>query len=246
MNKIAILGCGNMGGAIARGLAAQKEYNIIVTSKSGSKAQAIAEAHDSVQATSDNRQAVRQADVVIVAVKPWLVQEVLDDVEELLPGKTVISVAAGVTDERIMVYAMPNIAVEFQQGMTFIQRTENTEAVNVAKEIFSRIGSTKVVEPSQMQAGMMLSGCGIAYVMRMVRAMMQGGTEMGFRPGDACDIATQTLQGAAAVLQNTKMHPEAAIDCVTTPGGYTIKGLNELDHAGFTSAVIRALKAGLK
>ncbi len=246
MANIAILGCGNMGGAIARGLAALQKDNIIATSKSGSKAQAIAAMHPNVQAANDNRQAVKQADVVIVAVKPWMVQEVLDDVEDLLPGKTVISVAADVTDERIMVYAMPNIAVEFMQGMTFIQRTDNIEAVEIAKDIFGHIGSTMVIEPSQMQAGMMLSGCGIAYVMRMVRAMMQGGTEMGFRPDDACDIATQTLQGAAAVLQNTKMHPEAAIDRVTTPGGYTIKGLNELDHAGFTSAVIRALKAGLK
>ncbi len=244
--KIAILGCGNMGGAIARGLSAQTKYNIIVTSRSGSKAESIAAECPGVVAMRVNRNAVQEADVVIVAVKPWLVQEVLDGIEDLLPGKTVISVAAGVKDERIAVYAMPNIAVEFGKGMTFIQRAENDEAVRTAEKIFGHVGRAMVVEPSQMQAGMMLSGCGIAYVLRMVRAMMQGGTEMGFRPDDARDIALQTMQGAAAVLEGTGVHPEQAIDRVTTPGGYTIKGLNALDHAGFTSAVIRALKAGLE
>ncbi len=246
MIKVAILGCGNMGGAIARGLSAQKEYDIIVTSKSGSKAADIAATFPNVVAATDNRKAVQEAEVLIVAVKPWLVQEVLDDIEDLLPGKTVISVAAGVADPRIMVYAMPNIAVEFQQGMTFIQRSENIEALHTAEVLFGHIGCAMVVEPAQMQAGMMLSGCGIAYVLRMVRAMMQGGTEMGFRSEDARNIAIQTMQGATAVLEATGLHPEQAIDRVTTPGGYTIKGLNALDHTGFTSAVIRALKAGLE
>ena len=97
-----------------------------------------------------------------------------------------------------------------------------------------------------MGAGMMMAGCGIAYVMRFLRAMMEGGVEMGFYPNEAKEIGMQTMQGAVSLLRETGLHPEAAIDKVTTPGGITIKGLNELDHAAFNSAVIRCLKAGLK
>ena len=93
---------------------------------------------------------------------------------------------------------------------------------------------------------MMLAGCGIAYVMRFLHAMMEGGVEMGFYPDEAKAIAMQTMQGAVTLLHETGLHPEAAIDKVTTPGGVTIKGLNELEHAKFNSAVIRCLKAGLK
>jgi pyrroline-5-carboxylate reductase len=93
---------------------------------------------------------------------------------------------------------------------------------------------------------MMMAGCGIAYVMRYLRVMMEGGVEMGFYPADALKISMQTMRGAVTLLEETGLHPEAAIDKVTTPGGFTIKGLNELDHAGFNSAVIRSLKAGLK
>ena len=91
----------------------------------------------------------------------------------------------------------------------------------------------------------MLSGCGIAYVMRFIHAMMEGGVEMGLYPKEAQEIAMQTMKGAVAVLEGRNMHPAVGIDKVTTPGGLTIRGLNELEHAGFNSAVIRCLKAGI-
>ena len=108
------------------------------------------------------------------------------------------------------------------------------------RRLFSLVGAVKVCEERLIAAGMMMAGCGIAYVMRFIRAMMEGGVEMGFYPKDAQDIAMQTMKGAVTLLA------EAAIDKVTTPGGVTIKGLNELDHASFNSAVIRCLKAGMK
>lgn len=246
MENIAILGCGNMGGAIAHGLARHGRYNIFVTSKSGAKAAELATTYQTVVAAADNRDAVKQSKTIIVAVKPWMVEEVLNDIEEFLPGKTVISVAAGVRDARIQAYVMPNIAAEYGESMTFIENCETKEAQKVAQNIFSTIGKVIVVTAQQMQAGMMLAGCGIAYVMRMVRGMMQAGCELGLRPNEAKEIAIQTMKGAATLLQETGLHPEAAIDKVTTPGGFTIKGLNELDHAGFTSAIIRAMKAGVK
>ena len=112
--------------------------------------------------------------------------------------------------------------------------------------LFSLVGKTMVCEERLISSGMMMAGCGIAYVMRFIRAMMEGGVEMGFYPKDAKEIALQTMLGAVTLLNETGLHPEAAIDKVTTPGGVTIKGLNELDHAAFSSAVIRCLKAGLK
>ncbi len=243
--KIVIIGCGNMGGAIARGLASCEDLQIAVTSHDGQTAQALAKDCPSVQAFSNNREGAQWADVVIVAVKPWLVRVVLDEMESSLKNKTVLSVAAGMVDPRIQVYVMPNIAARYGESMTFIQETPEGDALQVAVDLFDRLGQTLVVEPRQMIPGMMLAGCGIAYVMRFVRAMQQAGVELGFRPQLAQDIALQTMEGAAAVLKQTGLHPEQAIDMVTTPGGYTIRGLNELDHAGFTSAVIRAMKTGL-
>ena len=160
-----------------------------------------------------------------------------------LKGKLVISVAAGIRNERIDVYAMPNIAAEFGESMTFVEEAPQATAV---AELFGRVGQCRVVPQRLMDAGMMMAGCGIAYVMRFLRAMMEGGVEMGFYPNEAKQIAMQTMQGAVTMLRETGLHPEAAIDKVTTPGGITIKGLNELDHAAFNSAVIRCLKAGLK
>ena len=138
---------------------------------------------------------------------------------------------------------MPNIAAEFGESMTFVEEAEQADQ---AAKFFERVGQCKVVPQRLMNAGMMMAGCGIAYVMRFLRAMTEGGVEMGFYPDDAKRIAMQTMQGAVTLLHETGLHPEAAIDKVTTPGGITIKGLNELDHAAFNSAVIRCLKAGLQ
>jgi pyrroline-5-carboxylate reductase len=191
----------------------------------------------------DNSKAVQGADIVVLAVKPWLVDNVITEIKPELKDKTLISVAAGVRHERIDVYAMPNIAAEFGESMTFIEEAPKAET---AAELFGKVGQCKVVPQRLMNAGMMMAGCGIAYVMRFLRAMMEGGVEMGFYPNESKEIAMQAMQGAVTLLQNTGLHPEAAIDKVTTPGGITIKGLNELNHAAFNSAVIRCLKAGLK
>ena len=132
--------------------------------------------------------------------------------------------------------------------MTFVAGADGVSesSAESVRRLFSLVGAVKVCEERLIAAGMMMAGCGIAYVMRFIRAMMEGGVEMGFYPKDAQDIAMQTMKGAVTLLAETGLHPEAAIDKVTTPGGVTIKGLNELDHASFNSAVIRCLKAGMK
>ncbi|MCR5851350.1 MAG: pyrroline-5-carboxylate reductase [Bacteroidaceae bacterium] len=244
VNRITVIGAGNMGGALVKGwMKAGMASELTVTAHTQQTLDRIVEACPGITAMLDNSKAVQDSDVVVLAVKPWLVENIIAEIKPELKDKLLISVAAGVRHERIDVYAMPNIAAEFGESMTFV---EESYKAAVAAELFGRVGQCKVVPQRLMDAGMMMAGCGIAYVMRFLRAMMEGGVEMGFYPAEAKEIAMQTMQGAVALLRETGLHPEAAIDKVTTPGGITIKGLNELDHAAFNSAVIRCLKAGLK
>ena len=232
-----------MGGALVKGWAkAGLTNDLTVTARTQETLDRLVEACPGITTMLDNKQATKGADVVLLAVKPWLVEQVIEEVKPELADKLLISVAANVRHERINVYAMPNIAAEFGESMTFI---EEAELAKVAADLFGKLGQSRIVPQRLMGAGMMMAGCGIAYVMRFLRAMMEGGVEMGFYPDEAKTIAMQTMQGAVAMLRQTGLHPEAAIDKVTTPGGITIKGLNELDHAAFNSAVIRCLKAGL-
>ena len=233
-----------MGGALVKGWAkAGLTNDLTVTARTQETLDRLVEACPGITTMLDNKQATKGADVVLLAVKPWLVEQVIEEVKPELADKLLISVAANVRHERINVYAMPNIAAEFGESMTFI---EEAELAKVAADLFGKLGQSRIVPQRLMGAGMMMAGCGIAYVMRFLRAMMEGGVEMGFYPDEAKTIAMQTMQGAVAMLRQTGLHPEAAIDKVTTPGGITIKGLNELDHAAFNSAVIRCLKAGLQ
>ena len=242
--KITVIGAGNMGGALVKGwVKSGMASDITVTARTQQTLDCLFEKCPGITITLDNRKAVQSADVVVLAVKPWLVEPVIAEIMPELKEKLLVSVAAGVRHERIDVYAMPNIAAEFGESMTFVEEAEKAE---VAAGLFRKVGQCKVVPQRLMDAGMMLSGCGIAYVMRFLRAMMEGGVEMGFYPNEAKEIAMQTMMGAVSMLRETGLHPEVAIDKVTTPGGITIKGLNELDHAAFNSAVIRCLKAGLK
>lgn len=235
--NISVIGSGNMGGALVRGWYKTGKLNLTATAHTQATLDRLQQACPNIRTTTINAQAIAGADVVVLAVKPWLVDDVIAEISnELKPEQLLVSVAANAKHDRIDVYAMPNLAAECHQSMTFV----SDERV---KDLFDLVGKTMVVNEKQMQAGMKVGGCGIAYVMRFLRAMQQGGVEMGLYPAQAQEIAMQTLEGAIAFLHETGLHPEAAIDRVTTPGGITIRGLNELDHSGFTSAVIRCLKA---
>lgn len=251
--RVTVIGAGNMGGALVRGwMRSASDMELTVTSKTKATLDRIKADLTRLTATLDNRKAVNGADVVVLAVKPWIVDNVLGELGDTLAEDTaVVCVAAGVRHRRIDVYAMPNIAAELGKSMTFIEEAPAGDAcrerrVETACKLFALVGEVQVVDSKRMIAGMMMAGCGIAYVMRFLRAMTEGGVEMGFYPEDAKEVAMQTMMGAVTLLKETGLHPEEAIDKVTTPGGVTIKGLNELDHAGFSSAVIRCLKAGLK
>jgi len=259
--KIAIIGAGNMGGATARGLAMGQQVDtkdIFASNPSMSKLEAIKAEFPQINITQDNKECVREADMVIIAVKPWKVDELAKEVAPELKNEKVIigSMAAGISTDKIAslfgyqhpIYTIiPNTAIAVQQSMTFIAGKNTTPEMDaLILGIFQELGEVMLVEERLIPAGMALASCGIAYAMRYIRAASEGGVELGFKADDAKKIVMQTMKGAVELLEASGMHPEAAIDLVTTPGGVTIKGLNEMEHAGFTSAVIRGLKAGAK
>jgi pyrroline-5-carboxylate reductase len=262
--KIAIIGAGNMGGAIAAGLAKGKlvqSGDIICTARTQTTLDKIKLIDSEINVTNDNHFAAREAEIIILAVKPWLVEEVITDMREHLdPQKQIfVSVAAGISLEELgrWIYpsdpssvsvfsAIPNTAVSVLASMTFIASANaSDDQIRLVCDIFDEMGSTMYVDERLIPAGTALASCGIAFAMRYIRAASEGGVEIGFRPEEARKIVEHTVKGAAELLLASGNHPEAEIDKVTTAGGITIKGLNEMEHAGFSSAVIKGLKACL-
>ena len=142
---------------------------------------------------------------------------------------------------------IPNIAIAQLQSMTFIVPIGADESTTQqVQKIFDAMGKSIITDEQHLSAGTTLASCGIAYAMRYIRAASEGGVELGFKADDAKNIVMQTMKGAVELLEASGLHPEAAIDLVTTPGGVTIQGLNEMEHNGFTSSVIKGLKAGMK
>ena len=250
-----------MGGATVEGLIKGQQFkNEDITVSDPSQAVVEKFSGMGVSVTTDNKLAAETADIVCVVVKPWLVERVLKDIKpELDPKKQILVViAAGVPSASIQEWlgeqcpplflVIPNIAIAEMQSMTFIVPSVATQSqhIELVQAIFDEMGSTLITDEQHLAAGTTLASCGIAYAMRYIRAASEGGVELGFKADDAKQIVMQTIKGAVELLQASGMHPEQAIDLVTTPGGVTIKGLNEMEHAGFTSAVIRGLKAGLK
>lgn len=258
--KLSVIGAGNMGGALVHGWAKSgKVEGITISDKNEDLLRGFKAKFPPVITTTNNVEAVKDADIVVVVVKPWLMPTVIEEIKPALDlhKQIVVSDAANFTTDKLagvlgadgdLFYVIPNIAAEFDASMSFIakSKTASAEALAKVKALYDIVGDTLVVAENLVEPGMMMASCGIAYVMRYIRAQMEGGCEMGFYPNQAKQIALQTMQGAVSLLKETGWHPEEAIDKVTTPGGVTIKGLNELDHAGFNSAVIRSLKAGLK
>ena len=242
--KISIIGAGAMGGAIAEGLIKGdyiKNEDICVSDPVRQTRDKFADM--GITATPSNQLAAQGADVVCVVVKPWLVEQVLKSIKDVLDyeKQLLVVVAAGVKSDSIREWLG-------RESMTFIvpMAEAQPQQTDQVKELFDSMGKSILTDEQHLAAGTTLASCGIAYAMRYVRAASEGGVELGFKADEAKQIVMQTMRGAVELLQATGLHPEAAIDLVTTPGGVTIKGLNEMEHAGFTSAVIRGLKAGAK
>lgn len=263
--KITIIGAGNMGGAIARGLAQGTIFNekdITVTARSGKTLQALQSANPGFIVSMDNAEAIKDADIVLLAVKPWLLESVIDQIRHTLNLKKqiILSVVAAVSfadlqkmlcgDETfspVLFRIIPNTAVAVRQSMTIISAKNATiEQTNLIKSIFDELGESAVVEENLMGAATALCSCGIAFAYKYIQANINGAVELGLYPDQARKMITQTLRGAADLMDANDSMPEAEIYKVTTPGGITIKGLNEMDANGFSTAVVKALRVSTK
>jgi pyrroline-5-carboxylate reductase len=254
VKKISILGGGNIGSAIALGLINSKLYTpseIIITRRNQELMKPFLE--KGFSASPSNSDAVRETGIVIIAVTPQQLNSLLAEIKGSIdPGRhTVISIVSGATINQIreqlggdvaVIRVMPNTAIAIQESMTCISADpKDHDKLEIAKKIFDVLGKSLVIEESLMVPATALCACGIAFFLRAIRAASQGGIEIGFHAEDALLMASQTAKGAASLLLCMGDHPENEVDKVTTPRGCTISGLNQMEHSGFSSAMIKGI-----
>ena len=251
--KIAIIGGGNLGQAIASGLLSEnfKASNLTITRH---KTELLSEfKNKGVEITSNNIEAVKSSEIIIIAVKPYRIESILKEISnDISDTHILISVVSDFPIEAINTSlksspitfrAMPNTAASVNESITCIaSQNASEEHTKMVHSIFNALGETIDINEQLMDAATILGACGIAYVLRFIRGMIQGGIEIGFDANTATQIATQTVKGASELLLQVGNHPEAEIDKVTTPKGCTITGLNEMEHQGFSSALIKGIK----
>jgi pyrroline-5-carboxylate reductase len=256
--KIAIIGVGNLGYSIAVGILSQKKdikcQSLYLTKRNTSSLSHL-EKLSVVKLTSDNKRAVKYSDVIILAVLPAQLKKVLDEIKsEINPGRhIVISVATGRKIDEIeevigsdvpIIRAMPNTAISVGESMTCLSGNEIAKSkIYCAKTIFNALGQTLCIDEKHMQAATVICASGIAFWMRLIRATTQGAVQLGFHSKEAQQLSMQTCLGAASLLIDSQNHPEQEIDKVTTPSGCTIEGLNEMEHQGLSSSLIKGLVA---
>lgn len=255
---IAIIGGGNLGTAVAEGLLVSgfsKPADIIITKRNTSTLKHLADR--GVKISSDNTAAAKAADVIILAVKPFQVSDLIKTIKPRLSAKKMlVSVVTGVTigdmesllQKQVPIFrAMPNTAIAIRESMTCIcSKNADANEREFVENMFNQLGKVVNIEEKLMEAATILAACGTAYAMRYIRANIQGGIEIGFDAPTASLIAAQTIKGAAELLLQNGTHPEQEIDKVTTPKGCTIAGLNEMEHRGFSSSLIRGVVASYK
>lgn len=257
--KIAILGGGNLGGAIAEGLIKSQFVSASQITVTRRNTDAISRLKSlGAVVTTENDTAIRDSDVIIVSLKPYNVKEVLEAVKKNFdPSRHIlISVVTGIflkdlaaiVNSGVPIFrAMPNTAIAIQESVTCLCHTgASEEQVQYVTELFNHLGITISIDEKLMDAATVLGACGIAYALRFIRAATQGGIEIGFDARTANLISAQTVKGAAELLLKLNHHPEEEIDKVTTPKGCTIVGLNEMEHQGFSSSLIKGIRASFE
>ena len=252
--KIAIIGCGNLGLSIANGLIGSKTIKNSGLTATKRNIDSIAHLNQlGINTTTNNKEAVKNSEIILMAVKPYNILDILAELKaEIDPKKhTIVSLATGITIAEIkniignevpVFRAMPNTAADVTESLTCIcHNNENPALETELTSLFNTLGKTISINEDLMEAATVLGACGIAYVMRFIRAMIQGGVEIGFDAKTASAIVNQTVKGAAQLLMERNNHPEYEIDKVTTPKGCTIVGLNEMEHNGFSSSLIKGI-----
>jgi pyrroline-5-carboxylate reductase len=253
--KINIIGGGNLGVAIALGITKYTTDNQVTVTKRNIETISYLQ-EKGIEISNNNAHHIQQADIIVLTVKPHQVETVLKEISKEIQNKTIISAVSGVSINTIqnivgnshaVIRIMPNIAIQFGESATCIsfEEKDKTEAQKVIS-LFQQLGTAPVIEEKLMDAATVLGACGTAYALRYIRASMQAGIEIGFDAQTALAIAAQTAKGAAKMLLEEKVHPEQLIDRVTTPQGCTIVGLNEMEHQGFSSSLIKGIKTSLQ
>ncbi len=253
-SRVSILGGGNIGQALARGLLRSGRFSkpsVIVTRRQPHLVEQLA--RNGFTATTDNPSAVSRARLVVLAVRPQQLDSLLHEIRDAIDPRqhVLVSVASGVSIDAIVeqvgkrvpvIRAMPNMAVAIGESMTCLAAKDGAgQALSRTRALFDRVGKTIVIEEELMVPATALCACGVAFFLRAVRAASQGGIEIGFHSNEALLMAAQTAKGAAALMLSSEHHPESEIDKVTTPRGCTIAGLNQMEHQGFSSAMIKGI-----
>ncbi|HEX5324653.1 MAG TPA: pyrroline-5-carboxylate reductase [Capsulimonadaceae bacterium] len=259
-NRLAVLGVGMMGGALARGLvragAIPADHITLFDPHRAKLEQTAAELGNGEAHVADSaREAAAGADVVLVAVKPWIVAPLLTQVAPALTqNHLLISIAGGVRISKMeeivggkvpVIRSMPNTPALIGEGVTAIARGNHANDAHfaLADEFFTAVGKTVEVEERLLDAVTGLSGSGPAYVYLLIEALMDGGVKAGLTRDTARLLAAQTVFGAAKMVLDSDDHPAQLRDNVTTPGGTTIAGLTVLERAGIRVALMDAIEA---
>ncbi len=260
--KIAVIGGGNMGGAIAQGSVRESivsPQDVTIADPSPAVNKFFTEFNPSINICQDNAKAIIGADIIIIAVKPWLVESVLEEICDAIDREKqmVVSIAALISFEQLNQYlkseekgeialyrVIPNTAISLGHSATFIcKHNTSTKQDDMIISLLNGLGKTFVVEESQMSSLTALASCGIAYIYKYIDASIKGGIEMGIESELAREVVLQTIEGALKMLNTNNTMPQVEIDKVTTPGGITLQGLEEMERNGFTPAVIKGLLA---
>lgn len=251
--SLSIIGGGNLGTAILNGFIAAGLYSkeeILVSERKKHRHQYLYE--NGYNVTNDNIKAVKAADILVIAIKPQQIEGLLKEIKAIVENsnKLILTTVTGVASARyeeiigkIPVFRiMPNTAIDIAESMTCMSVSNATkEQEEEVLSLMDTMGTTIVIDEEQMSSATVLGACGIGFALRFIRSMSQGGIEIGFSSEMAQIIAAQTIKGAADLILKSGNHPEREIDKVTTPQGITISGLNEMEHQGFSSAVIKGL-----
>jgi len=251
--RIAIVGEGNLGTSLVNGLINSNNFSATNFSLSKRKTTSLSSFKEKgCTVTSNNQEAIENADIIVLAVLPQKTDEVLKELANSLNNnQLIISLVTGVKVQEIqnqigenipIVRAMPNTAIAIRESMTCISTSPQwKEHIPIVQEIFEQVGETVIINEDQMTSATALCACGVAFFLRAIRAATQGGTEIDFHASAALKMAAQTAKGAASLLLQNNSHPEDEIDKVTSPKGCTIAGLNEMEHSGFSSSFIKGI-----
>jgi pyrroline-5-carboxylate reductase len=254
-SKLAVIGCGNMGRAVLKGLAAtgSSSWQVRTTARHADTAARL-ERELGWPSSTDNAAVAAWSDVVLLGVKPQVARDVFAEpgMAEALEGKTLISICAGVTTAQLaawaprahIVRAMPNTPALIREGMTVLSPGPGAETADlaIAKSIFEAVGRCRVLDEKHLDAVTGLSGSGPAFVCVMLESLADGGVMMGLPRDVAVELAAQTMQGAARLVLETGAHPAALRDSVTTPAGCTIAGLFVMEDGKIRSTLARTIQ----